>query len=200
MACTDIDSSVFLSYIAGPEAEPIQNPIAKAFFKSIIGTRKRGVLSYLTTMEILDVLRKWKGAEFDAISNIPSESDRVNYVIEGAKQLYAKVIMETLATPEFRLEDKFKVDTAWLLRTAFEILTDVRGVVRLYDECNKCGTKKDGQEFISAHKCAGTADMVHALLARELKCSTFVTFDKGFLDLINEKRIKPLRIEVLRPK
>jgi hypothetical protein len=151
-------------------------------------------------MEILDVLRKWKGAEFDVISRMPTDAERVNHVIDGAQQLYAKVVLATLATPDFRLEDKYKIDTAWLLHSAFEILTDVKGVVRLYHDCNKCGASRGGEDFVSAHKCVGTADMIHALLARELKCSTFVTFDKGFFELINEKRIKPLRIEVLRPK
>ena len=149
-------------------------------------------------MEILDVLRKWKGSEYDDISKIQVDVDRTEYVIQGAKQLYATIIGETLATPEFRLIDTPKVDANLLLRNAFEILTDIRGVVRLYNSCKKCGYKQE-QNFISVHKSVGAADILHALLAKEAKCYKLVTFDKGFLDLANDSRIKPLWIEVLRP-
>lgn len=194
-----IDSSVFLTYIAGPTEEPREYPLAKAFFKEIASHKRIGVLSYLTIMEILDVLRKWKGGEFDSITALETDGQRLTYVIDGAMKLYQKVILETLATPEFRLIETDGIDTSLMLRTAFEIMTDVKGVVRLYDNCKKCGYTRNGENFISVHKCVGTVDIIHALLAKAMKCNSFVTFDKGFIDLVNDQRLKPLSIEILRP-
>lgn len=196
-----VDANVFLAYAAGPEADPYQYPLAKAFFKGMASRRQIGVLSYLTIMEMVDVLRKWKGSEFDKISGMLSEDDRIRHVIDGASAIYKQIMIETLATPEFRIIDIVKTDMGLLLRTAFEILTDMKGVVRLYDKCGKCGYKTNsGEKFISVHKCVGTADILHVLLAKDMGCQAFVTLDKGFQELVNDPRIKPLRIEVLSPR
>lgn len=193
-----IDTNVFLSYIAGPGSHPVQYPLARAFFKEIADHKWIGGISYLTLLEILDVLRKWRASELDTISKIQTDWDRTRYVIEGAKQLYSHIIAETLASPDFRIIETPNVDASLLMTTAFEILTDINGVVKLYNSCSKCGYEQD-HALISVHKSVGAADILHALIAKEANCHRLVTFDKGFLDLINHARIQPLWIDVLRP-
>jgi predicted nucleic acid-binding protein len=193
-----IDTNVFLSYIAGPLSHPVQYPLAKEFFNEIASHKWIGVISYLTLLEILDVLRKWRASELEAISKIQTDWDRTRYVIEGAKQVYSNIIAETLATPDFRIIETPNVDANLLMTAAFEILTDITGVVRLYNSCSKCGYEQD-HPIISVHKSVGAADILHALIAKEAKCHKLVTFDKGFLDLINNPRLQPLWIHVLRP-
>lgn len=122
-----IDANVFLAYIAGPEADPKQYPLARTFFKSLPGGKQIGVFSYLTALEILDVLRKWNGWEFEKLSNLTNDEDRIKLVIDNAQNTYAQVITEMLAIPEIRFMETLQIDITQLLRDALEILSDLKG-------------------------------------------------------------------------
>jgi hypothetical protein len=151
-------------------------------------------------MEILDVLRKIRAENFDTLFAMPNDDERISYVIDGAREIYAQIIGEMLSTPEIRFMDSLKLDITQLLRNGLEILSDMKGRVNFYDTCNRCNSKReDNRKFISVLKSPETADMMHALIAKELKCNTLITFDKGFLDLANDSRIRPLQILVLKP-
>lgn|GEM_PF-5546279 len=194
-----IDANVFLSYMAGQDADPQQYPFAKAFFTGLPSGKQAGVFSLLSGLEILDVLRKWKGWEFETLSRMSTQEDHIKHVIEGARERYAEIITEMLAVPEIRFMQPLHLDITQLLHDALEILSDVKGSVRFYDSCKICGRQNNGQKFLSVHKCVGMQDVIHVLLAKAMKCDAFVTFDRGFLELLNETRIRPVRIEVLRP-
>lgn len=148
-------------------------------------------------MEVLEVLRKMRASDFETISQIQRDA-QASHVFAGARQTYAEFVSELLKTPEIEImSDGLNVDITKMLSQALEILADLKGRIRMYSECNRCGGTRNGERFISVHKCAGTADIIHLLLAKAMKCHSFITFDKGFLELVNDSRIKPLRIIVL---
>ncbi|MGH9878274.1 MAG: type II toxin-antitoxin system VapC family toxin [Nitrososphaera sp.] len=193
---TYIDSNIFISYVLGPVKDPRQFPLAEKFFKGLAGDQYRGIISYLASSEILEVFRTIKGREFSHLFGLSSDEERVRYVIEEAKALYQLVIAETLKIPEISWMPPLQADVTELLWSVVEVLSRVRGSVMSHRSCKKCGTSGT-QDFFSGHKCVGTADVIHALLAKTLKCDQIATFDKAFKELIGDPALKGLRIWVL---
>jgi predicted nucleic acid-binding protein len=191
-----IDSNIFISYILGPKKEPKQFSLAEQFFKGIAGDKYRGMLSYLVTSEILEVFRSMKAREFALLLSLESDDDRTRYVIDEANALYQLVISQTLQIPEIRWMPSLQIDMTDLLSSANEILARVRGFVRSNSKCGKCGTSSQ-DDFFSGHKCVGAVDVIHALVAKALKCDQIATFDKGFKELTGEPALKGLKIWVL---
>jgi len=166
--------------------------------KEIAGKQRLGAVSYLTTLEILEVLRGIKAKELWTLRRMTTDQERIDHVVGGARQIYQQVIQEILKTPEIRFMPPLKSDITDLYFRANDILSDMKGSVRFYHSCKKCKTEDANEiKFISTHKCVGAADIIHALLAKEMKCDSLATLDKGFYELINDARIKPLKIIVL---
>jgi predicted nucleic acid-binding protein len=191
-----IDSNIFISYVLGPKKESKQFALADQIFKGIASNRYRGMLSYLVTSEILEVFRSIKAREFAHLLSLESDEDRTRYVIDGANELYQIVIGQTIQIPEIQWMPTLQIDMTNLLSSANEILARVRGSVMSNNSCKKCGTSSP-DDFFSGHKCVGTVDVVHALLAKSLKCNQIATFDKGFKELKGDALLKGLEIWVL---
>jgi hypothetical protein len=170
--------------------------LADQFFKGLAADKYRGMISYLTCSEILEVFRSMKGREFSHLLGLSSDGDRVRYVIEEADALYQLVIAETVRIPEITWMPPLQVDLTEILYSAIQVLSRVRGSVMSHKNCKKCGTSEEN-DFFSGHKCVGTADVVHALLAKTLKCDQIATFDKAFKELNGDPALKGLRIWVL---
>jgi len=69
----------------------------------------------------------------------------------------------------------------------------IKGVVKFYDFCNRCKS----QVPVCVHKAVATMDILHAFLAKDVKCDLLLTFDKGFKELVDHEKLEPLEIVVL---
>jgi predicted nucleic acid-binding protein len=193
---TYIDSNILISYVLGPKKEPKQFPLAEQFFKGIAGDRYKGLLSYLVCSEVLEVFRSMKAKEFAHLLTLDSDDARTEYVLREASKLYGLVVGEIVKIPEIIWMPDLTTNVTSLLGTAVEILSNTRGSVRSFNQCKKCGSSS-ADHYFSSHKCVGTADVLHALLAKEFKCDRLATFDKGFKELIGNPTLKGLEIWVL---
>lgn len=190
-----IDTSVYLAYVLGEDKDPKKYPLAKEFFEGLKDRNEQGVLSYLTLMETLSVVRAIKSKEFSKLRAINSETKRVESVIKGAKKDFDELIALTLRVPCLKFMPKTDLDINNLLGSALSIMECMNGNVRFFHRCNNCNTKRD-KEFYSGHKCVGTVDIIHALIAKQCKCNKLVTFDQPFQELSNHEKILPLYIDV----
>jgi predicted nucleic acid-binding protein len=187
-----------LAYILG-EKDPEKYVLAKDFLEGLAPKGQQAILSNLALMEILAVLRSNKSKEFKTLNSINGWDRRLTYVIDGANTMYNELIEICLKLQVIRfMPMAVNIDISQLLLSALQILSAMRGRVQFQYFCSGCGRKK-GEYFLSAHKCVGTVDIIHALLAKELKCNKLVTFDRGFEELITESRIQPLDIKVMKP-
>ena len=66
----------------------------------------------------------------------------------------------------------------------FNCLKCTKGIIRFHNECSKCKTKKH-YKYFSALRCVSTVDVMHILLAKELGCNSFVTFDRDLKRLFH---------------
>jgi predicted nucleic acid-binding protein len=199
---TYIDTSVFLAYLLGKAYDPKQYPIAKDFFTALAnsnenqGARKRqGIISILVLIEILAALRGQKTKEFELLKSLSSETERTDYVISEAKIIFEKIIIEALQIPQIQYMKPLNIDINNLLYSAFSTLSNIRGSIKFLNRCRHCGTKKP-YKFLAVHKIVGIIDIIHVLLAKELKCNEFVTLDRSFEEL--KMYMRPLNIKILR--
>jgi predicted nucleic acid-binding protein len=205
-ALTYIDTSVFLAYLLGKEYDPRQYPIAKDFFAALSNNKNRkrkrggggggGILSFLVLIEILAVLRGQKTKEFELLKSMTSEAERTDYVISEAKKIYEELIIEALKIPQIQYMRPLNIDINNLMYSALTILSNVRGTVKFRNVCRECGRKRS-YKFVAVHKIVGSIDIIHVLLAKELKCNEFVTLDRSFEEL--KVYVQPLKIKILRP-
>jgi predicted nucleic acid-binding protein len=205
-ALTYIDTSVFLAYLLGKEYDPRQYPIAKDFFAALSNNKNRkrkrggggggGILSFLVLIEILAVLRGQKTKEFELLKSMTSEAERTDYVISEAKKIYEELIIEALKIPQIQYMRPLNIDINNLMYSALTILSNVRGTVKFRNVCRECG-RKGSYKFVAVHKIVGSIDIIHVLLAKELKCNEFVTLDRSFEEL--KVYVQPLKIKILRP-
>lgn len=199
---TYIDSSVLIAYIYEPQADDEyhtkQHESAKRFFDEIKAGRQLGILSDLALMEVLGVFRKDRTKELEELKKMPSWKQQLTFIVEGAKNVYEGLMTEMLKIPQVKFMRPLTADVTELLSSASDILYDMRGRVKFYDSCDKCCTRKEGEQFVCTHKCVGAMDVLHAVIANELNCTKLATFDKGFHELKSEYRLHPLEIDVLR--
>ncbi len=83
--------------------------------------------------------------------------------------------------------------TRKLLRAAIEIQKRVFGSVSKESRCPVCSGLHNFFRYHGPYEI----DLIHALLAKELRCQKMLTFDHDFSLLKNDPNIQPLVIEVL---
>lgn len=79
--------------------------------------------------------------------------------------------------------------------TAFDIMQEKQGLVKIHNDCKKCGSRNVPH---SVFKGLGSDDIIHALFAKDIGCDVFMTFDSDFEQLKGDQRIDPLEIRILR--
>ena len=119
-------------------------------------------------------LRGQKTKEFELLKSITSETERTEYVISEAKIIFEKIIIEALQIPQIQYMGPLNIDGNNLLYSTFITLSNIRGSIEFLNRCQHCGTKRT-YKFLVVHKIVGSIDIIHVLLAKELKCNEFVT-------------------------
>ena len=89
-----------------------------------------------------------------------------------------------------------QLDMYKLLESSLTVLNCTKGIIRFHNKCSKCKTKKH-YKYFSALRCVSTVNVMHILLAKELGCNSFVTFDRGFEEIISHQLVQHIIIRVL---
>ncbi len=189
-----LDANILLAKAAGSVKEPKQYPLAEKVFQEIKSGNYHAVISSLTLMEVLAVLRTQKGREMQNLKSLSSDK-QIEFVIAESKSMYDSILFELLQLEHLSFDLGGKTDMRKILDTAFDIMQEKQGLVKIHYNCKKCGSKDVPH---SAYKGLGSDDIIHALFAKDIGCDVFLTFDSDFEQLVGDQRIDPLEICVLR--
>lgn len=189
-----LDANILLALAAGKEKEPEQYRLAETILEEIKSGKIQAVISSLTLMEILAVLRAQKGREKNNLTGLSREK-QVEFVIKESNSMNHILISELIRLPNVKFEFGRHVDLNKLMDQALEILKKVNGKVKFYNKCKRCGSENVNY---STYKGLGTDDMIHVLLAKDGGCDQLITFDGDFEEIKGFSEIEPLEIIVLK--
>lgn len=188
-----LDANILLVKAAGPEKEPRQYPLAEKVFEEIKRGEYLAVISSLTLIEVLAVLRTQKGREMESLASLSNEK-RIEFVISESKSMYDSILFELLQLPNIKFDLGGHGDMKTIFDVAFDIMQEKEGVVKIHNSCKKCGSENKPH---SVYKGFGSDDIIHALFAKDIGCDMFITFDSDFGKLRGDERIEPLEFRIL---
>jgi predicted nucleic acid-binding protein len=189
-----LDANILLAKAAGPQKEPDQFPLAEKIFNQIKNGEFEAVISSLTLMEVIAVLRTQKGREKEKLDGLTRDK-QLEYVHKESKSMYDNIIGELLQLPYVKFDLGGRTDMKKLFDMAFDIMLETKGKVRFYQNCKRCDSKN---VLYSSYKGLGSDDIIHALFAKDVGCDLFLTFDGDFDELKRNEKIIPLEIRVIR--
>jgi hypothetical protein len=137
--------------------EPKQYPLADKVFQEIKNGNYHAVISSLTLMEVLAVLRTQKGREMQNLKGLPPEK-QIEFVITESKSMYDSILLELLQLDHVSFDLGGKSDMRKIFDTAFDIMQEKQGVVKIHNNCKKCGSSNVAH---SAYKGLGSDDMIY---------------------------------------
>lgn len=188
-----LDANVLVSYQVGRDKEPGHYPLAEEVFKNIITGKYSGIISLLTVMETINVFRRIKTEELKQLT-ITEPAEQIEYVKNESNFLYNDLTRKLLESHKtIKFEDCRGIAFSNFLPTCLEIAQQYHGKVKTYNNCRQCKSNVTH----NVHKAIGPLDILHIFLALALGCKYFITFDKGFLDIVNDSRMKNLEIKVM---
>ena len=143
----------------------------------------RLIVSTFTLMELLHVIRSRLIEKCDP--NTDLEEAR-NYMIEESEKLFKSIMEHMIRMPKiFAISYSVNITIdSNVLELQLKCIGDVRR--------GKCACQKS---TILKYGGVSHADMVHLVMAKQLDCDTFLTFDRGFEHL--KKAIYTPRIIIL---
>lgn len=189
-----LDANILLAKVAGPEKDPYQFPLAERIFNQIKNGEIQAVISSLTLMEVLAVLRTQKGREKHKLDGLTPDK-QIEYVHNESKSMYDSIIRELLQLVNVKFELSGRTDMKKLFDIGFDIMLETKGKVKFYKNCKRCDSKN---VLYTSYKSLGSDDIIHALFAKDVGCDLFLTFDSDFEELKGNEKIEPLEIRVIK--
>lgn len=189
-----LDSNILLSLSAGEKKESDQYRLAVRILDEIKNGKIEAVISSLTLMEVLAVLRMQKGREKHNLDGLTSEK-QLEYVLKESGEMYGTLVGELLKLTNIKFDLGKHTDLNKLMDQAFTILQKTKGKVKFYNRCTRCGTKNLNY---SAYKGLGSDDLIHALLAKDSGCDQLITFDRDFEVLKELDEFEGLEFRVVK--
>ena len=171
-----------------------QYTLSNKIFDEIKSGQRHAVISSLTLMEILFVLKTYFGKNESELMG-RSNDERIKYVNEQSKKMYDKLISKLLQLPNVKFDDGNDMDSKKLFDNALEIMKNVGGKINFRNQCRQCGADNvKNYKF----KGAGVDDILHALMAKNMKCDELITFDKDYDELGDFDEFKSLSIKICK--
>lgn len=189
-----LDANILLAISAGSEKEPNQFRLAAGILEEIKAGKIAGIVSSLTLMEVIAVLRTQKGREVHNMGRLSGER-QLEFVLKESRSMYDKLMGELIKLPSLKFELGRHADLNRLMGQAFGVLQKTKGKVRSYDRCSKCDSQNVSY---TAFKGLGSDDIIHALLAKDAGCDCLITFDRDFDGLEGFEEFEGLEFRVLK--
>jgi hypothetical protein len=121
---------------------------------------------------------------------------RTNPIVQAleslTKQKYGEFSSTLLALTNVKLKDP-NASAYQILNPSFALLFKYFGSLIQENECPVC---RMPYNFLGVNGVC-ESDALHVLLAWHLNCDVFFTFDKDFLELVNDSTVAPMKIRVL---
>jgi len=189
-----LDANILLALSVGEKKERDQYKLAVRILDEIKDGKIEAVISSLTLMEVIAVLRTQKGREKHKLDGLTDEK-QLEYVLNGSNEMYGSLMGELLRLTNIKFDLGKHTDLNKLMDQAFGILQKTKGKVRFYNRCTRCGTQNVNY---SAFKGVGSDDVIHALLAKDVGCDQLITFDRDFEDLKELEEFEGLQFRVVK--
>ncbi len=179
-----LDAGVMVAYGLGPSDRHYQD--AKGVIADITKGHLKGVVSLLSLLETMDVIRK------RIVSMTPknvldrkTDQQRKEYIEQESEKLYNTLIDNV--TKATKANKMFIVDFEGVnIAEVFDICNNMLlknfGIIRLFNRCFRCGGRYDHYEY----KGVGPIDAIHFDLAKRVPCQLFITTDQAFGGLDGE--------------
>ena len=98
-----LDANILLAISAGPKKEPKQFRLAAKVLEEIKAGKIIGIVSSLTLMEVIAVLRTQKGREKHNLVKLSNEK-QLEFVLHESKSMYEKLMGELIKLPNLKFE------------------------------------------------------------------------------------------------
>jgi predicted nucleic acid-binding protein len=179
-----LDTCVWISRLISTDQK---HNVARSLFEDARREKSIILVSHHVLSEIFDVLKS-KLVTTPRVRANPKAQELENIV----KRKYRTFSVSLLRLPNVRIKNPNN-PSGKIFRNCFSLLFRYLGNVKQKNYCPICKRAYDFIECDSVYE----KDVLHALIAWNLNCDRFVTFDKDFKQLENEGSLAPMKIEVL---
>lgn len=190
-----MDAGVWVAY--GLKDADRHYPQAKAVIREVVTRKIKGVVSLLSLLETMDVIRK-RIVERTPRSILDSKGDleRRRFISQKSQEKYQFLIdriTEAVRSDQMLIVDFKGIDIGNVFTNCNDFLSSHFGDINLFKRCLTCG--RDYEHY--AYKGLGPIDTMHILLAREIGCNYFYTTDQSFKHLFGKPEFNSIRIEII---
>jgi predicted nucleic acid-binding protein len=140
------------------------------------------LVSHHVLNEILDVLKK------RAVITAREEQKAEELTREKYRE-FSRVLLTLI---NVRIKNPY-VSTHQVLRRSFSLLCRYMKGISHSDTCPICGTEYN---YVNSDTIF-EGDALHVLIAWNLNCDIFFTFDKDFKQLIDDNSLRPMQVKIL---
>lgn len=187
---------MIISYQRGP-SDPAY-PAAKQIFEAEIGGKKAvGLISMLSLMEIIDVMRKRITERTNKVTLDGMDESTRNYFVKGETDKQIKILIASLTSMEkqklIAFADFTAIDLKKVMDDVYSYSKNYFGQVRKFYQCSIC--RKPYESF--SYKGLGWIDIMHSYLALGLCADELVTGDKSFSILRTDAKFSSLKIVII---
>ncbi|MFA4861036.1 type II toxin-antitoxin system VapC family toxin [Methanoregula sp.] len=183
------DTSIWYSYMVKDK----HTEKAKKLFAYAEENKIKIAVSHLVLLELFDIIRKRtiENSEYNGLSDdrkkqlIQNYEDTRQEIAEKISKLWKAEKIE-IKDPDNKIVDHYK--------NIYKYLVQSFGDIGQKDWCFDCKCKMPQIKY--KYQGTGHLDIQHALIARDFQIKQFVTFDKGFSEIIKNKEFESLKIEI----
>lgn len=187
-----LDANVLLSFSAGVKRSPKQYKNATIIMNEIKSGKTIGVISSLTLLEVLAVLRTIQSKQTHILKNM-DDNEQLSFVLDQSRILYDKLVNELLKLPNIEFVKGVDVNLAVAMDQAFDTLQKIKGKMKYIPNCKRCGH----EEYHYTYKALGSADMLHSLMAKYTNCDDLITFDRDYENLVGLEIFENLKFRIM---
>ena len=182
-----LDAGVLVAYGLGTDDPHYAK--AKSVINDITQGKYRGVVSILSLLETMDVIRKRiTNRTPKTVLDRKPEPERKRYVSQESEKRYKELIEDLTGAAKAKkmlLIGFDGVDVGKVLAECNDLLVRNFGEIKPYDMCWQCRNRYEHYEY----KGIGPIDAMHFDLAKRISCNLFITTDKGFSSLDGEMAV-----------
>jgi len=179
-----MDAGVLIAYGLGED--DWHYPKAKKVIDDIMEGKYKGVVSLLSLLETMDVIRKrFVSITSKNVLDRKTDQQRKDYIHRESEKRYIALIdnvTKAAAAKKMLVVDFKGVNIGDVLTKCNDLLTKNFGDIRFFNRCWQCRSRYDHYTY----KGVGPIDAMHFDLAKRIPCDLFITTDKGFSGLDGE--------------
>lgn len=191
-----LDSSIIVAYILGPN-DPFYKSAKNILENDIINGTTVGLISMLSLLEIIDVIRKRVTERTNRkLLDSMNEANKKSYIKAESESKISELI-DTLTIMEEKgyiiFADFTAIDLKQIVNRIYSYSKAYFGNISKSYFCRICRTPFESYSY----RGLGWIDLMHAYLALNLCADGFMTADKSFKDLTIDSDFSNLKFTIL---